>query len=205
MTTTSAIRIVTAPIHAIQERPRSGCGASGESICKVSDMKRVQRIMLARMPAGVKMACKKTCSLERAYRPRLATNNEPLNERFGQLGGTHALLHCTDIVRNAPELHRLMLKIGNGEARARISVARLADGARIKEIAARLLDTQCGERFRSARTNLQHFEIGVLIREAALVMGVPEKSNFGSGIEKAVESLRRREDILVFILKRAVY
>src|ERR1700722_769027 len=36
-------------------------------------------------------------------------------------------------------------------------------------------------------------------------MSVSEKSDFGSGIEKAVQSLRGREDVFVFILKRAVY
>jgi hypothetical protein len=38
---------VAAPIHATQERPRFGCGRSGTSICKLSDMMMAQRLMLA--------------------------------------------------------------------------------------------------------------------------------------------------------------
>src|SRR5580692_4292507 len=98
-----------------------------------------------------------------------------------------------------------MFEIGNGKACAGVTITRLADGTRIKEIAARLLDAQCGERFRSARTNLQHFEIGILIREAALVMGVPKESDFGGGVKKTIESLRGREYVFIFILKRAVH
>ncbi len=37
------------------------------------------------------------------------------------------------------------------------------------------------------------------------MMGVSEKSNFGCGIKKAVERLRGREYVFVFILKRAVH
>jgi len=121
------------------------------------------------------------------------------------MGRAHALLDGGNIVRDAPELHGLMFEIGDSKACAGITIARLADGAGIEEIAAWLFDAQRGARFRSARTNLKHFEIGIPIREAALMMGVAEKSDLGGGVEKAIKSLRGREDVLIFILKRAVH
>jgi hypothetical protein len=135
----------------------------------------------------------------------LTADDEALHQRFGKLGRAHALLNGGNVVGHAPELDGLMFEIGDSKTCAGITIARLADGAGIEEIAARLFDAQCGERFRSARTNLKHFEIGILIREAALMMGVAEKSDLGGGIEKAVKSLRGREDVFIFILKRAVY
>src|SRR5208282_569674 len=51
----------------------------------------------------------------------------------------------------------------------------------------------------------QDFEIRILIGKAALMMSVPEKSDFGGGVQKAIESLRGREDIFVLVLKGAVY
>ena len=121
------------------------------------------------------------------------------------MGRAHPLLDGRNVVGHTPELDGLMFEIGNSKTCAGITIARLADGAGIQEIAARLFDAQRGERFRSARTNLQHFEIGILIREAALMMGVAEKSDFGGGIEKAIKSLRGCEDVFIFILKRAVH
>ncbi len=121
------------------------------------------------------------------------------------MGRAHALLDGGNIVRDAPELHGLMFEIGDSKACAGITIAGLADGAGIEEIAAWLFDAQRGARFRSARTNLKHFEIGIPIREAALMMGVAEKSDLGGGVEKAIKSLRGREDVLIFILKRAVH
>ena len=115
--------------------------------------------------------------------PFLAANNEALNQRFGKAGGAHALLHGENVVRNAPEFNGLMFEIGDGKTCAGVTVAGLADRAGIQEIAARLFDAQRGKSFRSPRTNLEHFEIGILIGEAALVMRVAEKCDFGGGIE----------------------
>jgi hypothetical protein len=135
----------------------------------------------------------------------LTADDEALHQRFGKMRRAHALLHGGNVVGHAPELDGLMFEIGNSKTGAGITIARLADGAGIEEVAARLFDAQRGERFRRPRTNLKHFEIGILIREAALVMSVAEKSDFGGGIEEAVKSLRGREDVFIFILKRAVH
>ena len=136
---------------------------------------------------------------------RLPANDEALNQRFGKTGGAHAPLDGGNVVGNAPEFYRLMFQVGNGEAGARVPIARLANRAGIKEIPPRPFDAERGERFRSSRANLQHFEIGILVREAALVMGMSEKSDLGAGVKKPIESLRGREHVLIFILKRAVY
>jgi hypothetical protein len=65
------------------------------------------------------------------YWPRLPANDEPLNQRFGKVCRAHALLYCSNVVRNAPEFNGLMLEIGDGKTCAGITVARLADGTRI--------------------------------------------------------------------------
>src|SRR5580692_8267244 len=119
--------------------------------------------------------------------------------------GAHAFLEGRDVVRNAPEFHGLMFEISDGKTCTGIAVALLADGARIQKIAAGFVDAQRGKRLGSPRTNLEYFEIGVEIRKAALMMRVPEESDRSGRIEKAVKSLRGREDIFIFILKRAVY
>ena len=54
------------------------------------------------------------------------------------MGGAHALLDGGDVVGHAPELDGLMFEIGDSKTCAGISIARLADGAGIEEIAARL-------------------------------------------------------------------
>src|SRR5579859_388582 len=144
-----------------------------------------QRMMLARMLSRVKAAGEKS---EPAYHPmltgpRLATDDEPMNQRFRKPCRAHPFLYRGNVIGNAPKFDGLVFDIGDGEARAGVAVAGLADGAGIQQIAAGLFDAQGGERFRGTRSNLQHLKIGVLIRESALMMGMSEKSHFGGGIE----------------------
>jgi hypothetical protein len=87
--------------------------------------------MLARMLPRVKVARAKT---EPAYTsmltgPRLPTDDEAMNQRFRKPCGTHPFLYRGDIIGDAPKFDGLVLDIGDGEARARITVSRLADGA----------------------------------------------------------------------------
>jgi len=52
--------------------------------------------------------------------------------------------------------------------------------------------------------NLENLKLRILVGKAALMMGVPEERDFRGGIEKAIESLCRSEDVFIFILKCAV-
>jgi hypothetical protein len=135
----------------------------------------------------------------------LPADNKALHQWLGEVRGTHALLDRGNVVRNAPEFNGLMLEIGDSETGPRVTVPGLANGAGIKKIAPRLFNAQSAKSFRGARTNLKNLEIGILIREAALVMGVAEKSDFSGGVKQTIQSLRGREDVFVFVLKRAMY
>src|SRR5260370_36298943 len=83
-----------------------------------------------------------------------ASQAEPLHKWLRQTRRTHARLHRRDVVRNAPELHNPVLHIGDGKARARVSVARLSDGSRIQQIATARLRSQWRKCFRKPGTNV---------------------------------------------------
>src|SRR5271168_4806128 len=95
--------------------------------------------------------------------PCSAANDEALNEGFGKASSAHSFLDGSTIVWHPPEFNGLTHNVGDGKACAGVTVARLADRAGVEEISARLFDAQRGKRFRSARTNLQHLEIAILI------------------------------------------
>src|SRR5712664_2708524 len=65
------------------------------------------------------------------------TDDEPLDQRLREVGGTHALLDEGNIVRHAPKLDDLVFHVGDGKSGARITVTRLSDRTGIQEIAAR--------------------------------------------------------------------
>ena len=119
--------------------------------------------------------------------------------------GAHARLYRSNIVRNAPEFHRVMVEVRDGEGRASVTVARLADRSRIQEVAALGFNPQSGERLAGPRAKLQNFEIAVPVGKATLMMRVPEESDVRGGIKKTFEGLCRRENIFVFVLKRSVH
>src|SRR6266852_4860690 len=131
-------------------------------------------------------------------------HSEPLDQRLRKVGGTHALLDDGNIVGHAPKLDDLVLQVADGKSGAWIAVTRLSDRAGIQEIAARELDAQRRKGFAGARANLEDLELRVLIGKTALVMRVPEESDFGGGVQKTVKGLRGSEDVFVFILQRAV-
>ena len=131
-------------------------------------------------------------------------HKEPLDQSLRKAGGAHALLDDGNIVRHAPKLDDLVLEVGDGKSCARITVTRLSDRTRVKEIAAGELDAQRCKRFVGARTNLEDLELRVLIRKTALVMRVAEESDFGGGVQEAVEGLLGSENVFVFILERTV-
>jgi len=131
-------------------------------------------------------------------------DDEPLDQRLRKACGAHAFLNGGNIVGHAPKLDDLMFQVGNSKGGARIAVTRLSDRTGIEEIPARGLEAQRSEGFARARANLEDLELRVLIGETTLVVGVPEESNFGSGVQQALESLRGSEDVFVLIVKRAV-
>src|SRR5229473_6144546 len=133
-----------------------------------------------------------------------SAHDQPLDQRLRKVGGSHALLDDGNIVGHAPKLDDLVLQVGDGKSGAWIAVPRLSDRAGIQEIAARELQPQRRKGFAGARANLEDLELGVLIGKTALVMRVPEESDFGGGVQKTVEGLRGSEDVFVFILQRAV-
>ncbi len=107
----------------------------------------------------------------------LTAYRQPQCQRFRKLGLPHALLHFSNVVRNAPELHDFMLQIGNGKSGARISIARLSDGAWIQQIALAFLQTKRAALIEIARMQLQNFQLSVLIGKSALVVRVAVKSD----------------------------
>src|SRR6267378_3292573 len=131
-------------------------------------------------------------------------DDEPLDQRIRKACGAHAFLNGGNIVGRAPKLDDLMFQVGDGKGGAWIAVTRLSDGTGIQQIAARGLDAQRSEGFAGARANLENLELRVLIGETTLVVGVPEESNFGGGVQQALEGLRGSEDVFVLIVKRAV-
>src|SRR5260370_25834018 len=133
---------------------------------------------------------------------RLTADGEPLHQGLRKPRAAHAGLHGGNIVGDAPKLDGVVFEIGDGEAGAWIAVARLTDRTGIKQVPARRLNGQSGEGFGRARANLQNLEIGILVGEAPVMVRMAEESDFGGGIKKAVEGLRGRKDIFVFILKR---
>ena len=82
-----------------------------------------------------------------------------MRQRLRKAGAAHAPLDDGNIVRHAPKFDDLVFQIGDGKSRTGISVARLPDGARIQEIAARRLDAQRGKGFAGARPNLENLEL----------------------------------------------
>ena len=134
----------------------------------------------------------------------LAAHTEPLDQLFRKVGGTHAPLDDRNIVRHAPNLDDLVLQVGDGKCRARITVTRLSDRTGIQEIATREFHSECCKRFAEARSNLQDLEARAQIGKTALVMCVPEESHWGGGLQEAVQSLLGSEDVFSFILKGAV-
>src|SRR5437879_5637546 len=68
---------------------------------------------------------------------KLATERQPLDQGFRQAGPAHAFLDGNDVVGHAPEFYGLVLEVRYREGGARITVARLADRARIQKIAPR--------------------------------------------------------------------
>jgi hypothetical protein len=134
-----------------------------------------------------------------------SANGKPLNERFRELRGAHAFLYRGNVVGNAPELDGLVFEIRDRKTRARVAVARLANGTGIQQVASRLLDTKGRKRVRLTRADLQDFEICIEIRKAPLVMRMAEECDFSRRIEKSIECLCGCEYIFIFILKRAMH
>jgi hypothetical protein len=130
----------------------------------------------------------------------LTTDEQTLSQRFRQLGFAHALLHRGDVISNAPELDGLIFEVGDGETGARISIARLADGAGIQQVAALCVQSQRGERFAETRMNLQNFQFGIGVGKSALMMSVAEECNWRVRVQQAFQSLGGREDVFVFVV-----
>src|ERR1700675_3156763 len=134
----------------------------------------------------------------------LTSHQQALHQRLRKFRFAHTLLHGGYILLYAPELHRLMLQIGDGKCGPRVSVARLADGSRIQKIPVRRLEAQRRERFVQARVNLQNFQLGIQIGKSALVMGMTEKRYLRGGIEQPFQRLSGSENIFILILKSAM-
>src|SRR5882672_9247271 len=66
------------------------------------------------------------------FHPLLTACRKPLNERIGESGTLHALLHRSNIIRDAPEFNHLMVLVGDGKRRARVAVPGLADRSGIE-------------------------------------------------------------------------
>src|SRR5271155_587717 len=133
-----------------------------------------------------------------------AAERQALNQRLGQAAGAHAFLDRFDIVRNAPELDGFLRDVGDHECGARISIARLADGAGIEQVGGAVLDGHGGKMTSGGRFEMQHADLVVAKREAALQVRVSEESDLRGGVEQAIEGLGRRENVFVFIAKGAV-
>lgn len=73
---------------------------------------------------------------------RSAADDQSMDEGLWQLRGTHASLHFSNIIRDAPEFNDVMFQVRDGESGARITVAGLADGPRIEQVAALRLDAK---------------------------------------------------------------
>src|SRR5271154_2875734 len=133
-----------------------------------------------------------------------AAERQALDQRLGQAAGAHAFLNGFDIVWNAPELDGLLGEVSDYECSARVSIARLADGAGIEQVGGAIFDGQGGEMASGGGVEMQHADLIVAQSEAALQMRVTEESNLRRGVEQAVERLGRREHIFVFIAEGAV-
>ena len=144
--------------------------------------------------------------LARYSRDISAAHDEPLDQRLRQPRGTHASLHFRNIIRNAPEFNDPVFQVRDRKAGARIAVTRLADRAWVQQIAALVFDAKRRERFGRSRMKAENFQmrIEILVGKPTLVMCVTKESDAPRGIQQALQSLGRREDVFVFILKRTV-
>src|SRR5438046_71256 len=105
----------------------------------------------------------------------LAAKFEPLDKRLRESGLPHARLYFSYFVRYTPKFHGVVGEIGNRKRSARVRIARLADRAGIQKIAFFRFDSQRGKEFGRSRTNLENFEIVIVVRKSALMMSVSEK------------------------------
>src|SRR5258708_19767112 len=87
---------------------------------------------------------------------------QPENERLRQFCIAHSLLYAGDVVGNAPELHRVVFKIGDRETRARVGVAGLADGAGVEQIAFGVFEAQSATRLVSPWVTRHAFQFAIL-------------------------------------------
>src|SRR5882724_5801446 len=99
------------------------------------------------------------------------------------MSAAHPLLNRRNIVGHSPEFDGVMLQVRNRKSCPGIAVAGLTDRAGIQKIAPARINSQCRKGLCRTGTNLQDFQMGVLIRKAALVMGVTKKRNRRSGVE----------------------
>src|SRR5258706_1974209 len=90
------------------------------------------------------------------------------DQRLRQFRIAHPLLHAGDVIGNAPELHRVVFKIGDGETRARVGVAGLANGARVEQIAFGVFEAQSATRVVSARVQCPYFQFWYLVSNTSL-------------------------------------
>src|SRR5580698_3473886 len=112
-----------------------------------------------------------------------AAERQALDERFGQAACAHAFLHGFDIVGDAPELDGFLGEVSDYECGARVTVARLADGAGIEQVRSAVFDGQGREVASGGGLEMQHADLVVAKSEAALQMRVTEESNLRRGIE----------------------
>src|ERR1700691_3604840 len=134
-----------------------------------------------------------------------AAKREAQNQRLGQSELHHALLHVLNIIRNAPELDGMIVEVRDGERRAGVSIARLADRPGIQQIrcAGNELDTQ---RFiRQRGLGVQRGHVMPAQRESALNVRVAEEYNRRRRIDQAVGRLLRTKHVFVFVIHRAVH
>src|SRR5579859_712224 len=136
---------------------------------------------------------------------RLSAKFEPLHERLRQSGFPHPRLYFSNFVRYTPKFDGLVGEVRNREGGARVGIARLADRAGIKEVALAGFDAERSKQFVRPRANLQHFEIVVEVGKSALMVGVSEKGDWRRRVQQSFEGLCRRENVFVFVLKRAVH
>src|SRR5579862_4637658 len=143
---------------------------------------------------------------ETSNEPALAAELQSEDQRLREARRCHALLHCFDIVGNAPEFHNLAVDVCDRERSARVPIARLADGTRIQQIGGAYFDPERCEFIFALRLEMQYAHPVVLApeREPALQMRMTKKSDRGRSFDQTIEGLRRGEHVFVLVTRRAV-
>jgi len=135
----------------------------------------------------------------------LASQGQAVSQRLRQSRRSHSFLYLANIIGHAPEFDGVVFQIRDRETGARISVSRLPNRAGVQQIALFVFDPQGAMFFVISRVQLQHFELGVQVGEAALVMSVSVKCHLRGGIQQPFERLRGRKNVFILVLDRAVH